>query len=258
MPLLALFGSFSESNPIFFIVIRIRCYFRPGPAGVVLHLVGLVVTGFFTWVGALILFAGLGSCLLITGFGIAFVHGWTLFLLPDKYDGKLRGGLDFEQGIKMYRSLGIICKIHSELARDWVTTCMHHFYLIVCCSMGVWVLIKMFVDKAGITIFLFVGSLIGVGVVSFLEWFAVNFVSKAATGSNEFLHRMHKYNEKSKDRKKILAALLPNSINLEMIGSVETMRNGIQKKYFLSFVARVTDCTIRLLLANSKIDILLN
>lgn len=69
---------------------------------------------------------------------------------------------------------------------------------------------------------------------------------------------MQKYNEKSKYRRKVLTALLPNSINLEMIGSVETMRDGIQSNYFLNFVSRVTDCTIRLLLAQSKTDVLLN
>lgn len=64
------------------------------------------------------------------------------------------------------------------------------------------------------------------------------------------------YNEKNKYKRKVLTALLPNSVNLEMIGSVDTMRNGIQRNYYLNFVSRVTDCTIRSLLAKSKADLL--
>lgn len=158
----------------------------------------------------------------------------------------------------MYNCISIICKIHSELARECVTTCMHHFYLVVCCSMGIWVLIKQIVDQEELSVFLCVGSFAIVGVLSFLEWFIVNFISMSATESMEFLYRMQKYNENSKYRKKVLIALLPNSINLEITGSVDTMRYGMQRNCFLNFVSRVTDCTIRLLFAKNKTDIFLN
>lgn len=158
----------------------------------------------------------------------------------------------------MYKSIKIICIIHSEQARDFITTCMHHFYFVVSCSMGIWVLIKQIVDRhEGISILLTVGSCMVIGVIVFLEWFIVSFLSKAAAGSKEFLHRMLKYGEKNKYERKVLAGLLPNCINLEMIGSVETMRHGIERNYFLNFVSRVTDCTVRSLLAKRKIDIII-
>lgn len=250
---MALLASFSESNPNFGIFVRTRRYFMPGPVDVLHHYVGLFVIGCITWVGSWTMFAGLGSSILITGFGLAFVHGWMKFLVPDRYYGNLRGGLGFEQGIKMYKS--IISIIHFQLARKCLTTCMHHFYLVICCSMGVWVLIKQIVDKEGFSVFLSVGSFAIVGVLFFFEWFVVNFISMAATGSKEFLYRLQKNNEKSKYRRKVLKALLPNSINLEMIGSVDTIRYGIQRNYFLNFGSRVADCTIRLLLAKSKSDV---
>lgn len=167
LPFIALFATFSQSNPNFGIFLRIFDYLTAGSASVLYHYIGLFVIGGITWVGALILFTGLESCGLITGFGIIFVHGWTLFLVPDRYTGKLRGGLGFEQGIHMYKSIRIICIIHSELAREFITTCMHHFYLVLCCSMGVWVSIKQIVAKGRMSILLSLASITIVSVFFF-------------------------------------------------------------------------------------------
>lgn len=252
MPLIALFASFSDSNPNF---VGIRRRLMPRPVPVVYHHIGLLIIGFFTWIGLLVLFAGFGTGIIITGYGIAVVHGWTLFLKPDRYDGKLRGGLCFEQGIKMYKSLSIMCKIHSELARELITTCMHHCYIVIYCSFGLWALLKQTVDKEGISIIIAVGSSTIFGMLFLFEWFVVNFITKGATGSKEFLYRVQKYNEKNKYRRKVVRAILPNSINLEVITSVDTIKDGIQRNYFINFVSRVTDVTIRLLLAKSTTDI---
>lgn len=256
LPFLLLFVSFSKSNPLLRFMVQLRRQYVSEEVHVLVCYTGQAFYGFVTWIGALILLASFGTGIFISGYGVALAHRCTLGLVPGKYDGKLRGGLCFGEAVKIYKEIRIMCIIHSGLARDFVTTCMHHFYLVAWASLGMWALLEPIVDGGPISILITLGSSTTVVLDFTLEWFMVNFVSKAATGSKEFLHRMKKYNARSKYRRRVLQALLPNSINLEIIGSVDTIRDGIQGDYFINFVSRVTDNTIGLLLAKSKTEFL--
>lgn len=49
-------------------------------------------------------------------------------------------------------------------------------------------------------------------------------------------------------QKKILDSLLPNSINMEFIRSLDSIRNGTDMKYFLTYFERVSNAAVSVLL----------
>lgn len=95
-----------------------------------------------------------------------------------------------------------------------------------------------------------IGMLIG-GLI--VELVVVCFVAKACRMSKKFLRIMKDTHGTKRYRRKVLRSLLPNSINLEFLGSAKTMREGIGMDYFLRYIERVTDGTMDLLLTKNSV-----
>lgn len=256
MPLFSLFASFSSSNPIFSELTQIWRLIFPRKNSIVPY-TGRLIVGTLSWIGSLILFAGLGMGLLITGIGILCLSGWTKFLNPPNGGKQLRGNMTFGKGIQIYKSLRVLCIIHSEMARDFIQTCIHHAAFVVYSSLIICFLLRHIMAKEPLSLLIIFGACTLIIAAFGAEWFVVYFISSGSSGSKQYIHRMQKYEcGTNKYRRKLVTSLLPNWINLEIIGSVDTLRNGIQLNYFLNFVSRVTDFTLRLLFAKNKTDVI--
>lgn len=84
-----------------------------------------------------------------------------------------------------------------------------------------------------------------------LEMATITYLAMVGRNSARFLELMRNMNRGDKLRRRIMASLGSNAINLEVISSVETMRNGVGLEYFMNFVTRVTSYTIDLILTKN-------
>lgn len=87
------------------------------------------------------------------------------------------------------------------------------------------------------------------GICVMIEFFAICLIARAGAGSQLFIQRSKRLNGENKYARKVLASLLPNSINLEFNRSADTLRNGVEMNFFLNYLSSVTDNTLTLLLA---------
>lgn len=139
-------------------------------------------------------------------------------------------------------------KIQAKIAQDFVTPCLHQFITVLGSSVAVYLLVTQLTLKSDQISLLVVGIGLGmIGACAVGEFAAISYIAMSARGSKEFIWRMRRKHGTDKWRRRVLAALLPNSINLEFINSLDTLVNGLRMKYFLSFIDRVTDNTITLL-----------
>jgi hypothetical protein len=71
--------------------------------------------------------------------------------------------------------------------------------------------------------------------------------------SKEYIQTMFVIHGGNKYRKRVLSSLLSNSIQIEAVTSVDSIKNGITLRYFLHFIARVTDIATLLFTINRGI-----
>lgn len=81
-----------------------------------------------------------------------------------------------------------------------------------------------------------------------MEYFAICYIAKAATLSNEFKRKSLIIHGRDKAKRAMIRGLQPLSINLETLRFVDTIEHGVQMDYFLRYLGRVTDHTVSLLL----------
>lgn len=158
--------------------------------------------------------------------------------------------LPFPLNLYIYKCLRILSIIHSEIAHDFVSTCLHHFYCVAASTIALYFLVVGFSNDFATSHSLLLRSLCITLLILcvVVEWFTVSFVSKGSSASRLFLQRMYKLYGRRKYERKVLRSQTPNSVNLEFMGSVETIRDGIQAKYFLNYLSRVSEITVSLLL----------
>lgn len=184
---------------------------------------------------------------LMSAYGEVALYLWTLLILPVKH-GDGQSELSFDVGIKVHRRLRIMTKLQEDIAQDFITSCLHHFYCVIGCTLGLYVTLTQFVNSVEISFLVIAIGFVGILTLGLTESATFSFIALGAKASKEFIARNKQMNLRDKYQRKVIASLLPNSINLEVLSSLDTLRNGIDMKYFLNFLDRVADLTITILL----------
>lgn len=156
--------------------------------------------------------------------------------------------LGFEVGIKIYQKLSILTIIQSELARDLIVPCLHHFHLIVVATICMYYFILQFLPGGEISMVIVALAFVGIGLGGLIEYFAICYIAKAATLSNEFKRKSFIRYGHDKVKRAVIRGLLPLSIDLESLRSMDTIEHGVKMDYYLRYLERVTDHTVSLLL----------
>lgn len=190
--------------------------------------------------------------------GIIVLYLWSAYLCMrvsignhGKTDWNV--ALTFDTAIRIYKSLGIMTILQVELDKDLITPVLHHFYVVTWSTTSLYYLLLQFMPGREVSMLVSaccIGMLIG-GLI--VELVVVCFVAKACRMSKKFLRIMKDTHGTKRYRRKVLRSLLPNSINLEFLGSAKTMREGIGMDYFLRYIERVTDGTMDLLLTKNSV-----
>ncbi|OXA45135.1 hypothetical protein Fcan01_20065 [Folsomia candida] len=196
----------------------------------------------------------LGTCCLLGVYCINCLNVWTLFLEP--IEGKngemrLRGGLFFQNAVKMYNTLKIMTIVESKMLREMIVPCTHILAVSFSSVCFVYFLKELSPHNPGeISVVVLTVSVTIISLATVIEVFAICFVAEAANGSKIWVRRMKKWHGRDKYKRKVLNSLLPNSVNMEFITSLNSLRNGIEMKYFLSYVERVSDAAITSLMTD--------
>lgn len=203
----------------------------------------ILTTGAPTSLGGVFLMATMGTCILISGYGVLCLYVWTLAIVPG-------GGpeLPFNTALHMYHCLRHVMILHSEIARDFVAICLHHATLVVLSTGALYSMITELAKGNEMSVILVFSCVALILVCVWIEIFAIYFTAMSSTASNEFLREMRLKHGENKYRRRALRCLLPNYVNLEVVGSVDTSLNGVKMEYFANYLVRVTDNTISLLL----------
>lgn len=249
-PLLIVFTCFTKYSPAYTLLRSIYNFEQDGGLFTATIQIG---SGIAISFAAMITLSGCTLCVIITGFGLIVLYLWTLFIIPQDEETKARKILIppyFFDRILIHNSLKIMAIFHIELCRAFVISRLHHLCAVVVSS-GCLYYILVSSTRGGESVFLVTAtSLIIIGVMTFVELFAIYFMSNAVTTSKQFLHRVGYIYGTHKYAARVLKGLLPNSMNLEFITSLCTLVNGIEMNYFLNYVERVTDNAITLLFAS--------
>lgn len=120
-------------------------------------------------------------------------------------------------------SKGVLTIISSELARQLMVPCLHHFHIIVYSTICLYYFILQFLPGGEISFEIVIFSIIVLLLGGVIEFFAICYIAKASTLSNEFKNKVLKLYGNSKAKRSIISGLQPLSINLEYLRTVETI-----------------------------------
>lgn len=151
-------------------------------------------------------------------------------------------------GIKIYQNLRILSIIKSELARDLVLPCLHHFHMVVISTITFYYFILQFLQGGKIDFVIGAFSIIVLLLAGMIEFFAIFYTAKISSLSIEFKRMAFTFYGHDKLKRLTIQGLQSISINLEFLSSVETMENGVRLDYFLRYLERVGYHTVTLLL----------
>lgn len=212
-----------------------------------------VLVQIWSCIGCNILVLTVMMCLLSTINGILVTYLTVNSIISSigiNYVQKIfRVGLGFETGIKIHQILRVLATLQSELARDLIVPCLHHFDTVVLSTISLYYFVLQFLPHGEISLVVVAVSLImlfGSGVVEFVVVF---YIAKATDLSNKFKKKIAFFYGHDKIKRRLIARLQPISINLEFFGSVATIKNGVGMDYFLRYLERVGYHTVSLLLA---------
>ncbi|OXA47806.1 hypothetical protein Fcan01_16841 [Folsomia candida] len=217
--------------------------------GFILHLLNVTRINFFIRVITATLFCITFNifisitylCILFTASGILVLHFWSNYLLIKN--------LSFYTTIKVYNQLKIMTIFMQEVGHDLVTVCLHHAYMVLFGTIVAYHFILQFTHGKDISVGVTLTALIMFSFTTGTEILIICIVSKASKKSKETLRKLLLNHGKNRYRRRVILSMLPNSISLEFIDSVDTIRNGIGMDYFLRYVERVQSYTSTLLLA---------
>ncbi|OXA45112.1 hypothetical protein Fcan01_20062 [Folsomia candida] len=250
-PFFAFLIGCTKSNPVYAMLLDI--YNFELYHGLIVNLVLRVVGGLGVGIGGMIMFSTIGTCLLLAAYCINCLNVWTLFLEP--IEGKngemrLRGGLLFQNSVKMFNILKIMTFVESNMFREMMMPCAHHIFAVFFSTVSFVYFLKELSphNPNGISVFVVILSVIVIAMITIMEVYAICFVAEAAIGSKIWIRQMKGWHGTDKYNRKVLHSLLPNSINIEFVTSLDSLRNGIEMKYFLTYVTRVSDTAITFLM----------
>lgn len=239
-PLMFTIISFTHASPVYATLKSFRNFER---FGTLYSSFVLIISGIPTAIGGLFLMATMGTCFLISAYGVVCVYVWTFGIVPTTETF----GLPFTTAIHMHNCLRYVAILHSELARDFVTICLHHAALVVLATVGMYNIIIELAKGNEMSVMLICICVGLISVAVMLEIFSIYFIGISSKESKRFVREMRrKYGDRY--RQTVLKSLLPNCINLEVVSSVDTLKNGIQMEYFINYFTRVTENTVNLLL----------
>lgn len=250
IPLLLLPLVFSFNAPFYTLL---RAIYNFEPYGRLFSWMILLMSGTFTWFAGNLGISTIGLCILIVGYSISCLYVWTLFLIP--FYGRLRvsqlrAGISFETALRMYNSLRIMTVIQAALTRDFLNPCLHHAHAVLFSTLALFYLIVEFMRKKRPDLFLVAVCVVILGFCVFIEFYAICLIARIARGAKLFIARMTRDSGRNRYKRKVVGALLPNTVKLELLVSLDSIRNGVEMRYFLRYVSRVTENTLTLILAS--------
>ncbi|OXA48007.1 hypothetical protein Fcan01_17456 [Folsomia candida] len=202
----------------------------------------LISTGAMTFFYTRMVLAVISFVINFVTHGVALVAVWTLVLVDSRVE------FGFIKSVKIYRCLTIIKNFHVDTCHHLGSVCAHHAFSVVAATTGLYFLLTEYQEIDPLLLG-GCGSLVVVSVA--LEMATITYLAMVGRNSARFLELMRNMNRGDKLRRRIMASLGSNAINLEVISSVETMRNGVGLEYFMNFVTRVTSYTIDLILTKN-------
>ncbi|OXA45440.1 hypothetical protein Fcan01_20048 [Folsomia candida] len=130
-PLLGFLVGCTKSNPLYTMLREIYNFeLHHGP---IINLVLRIVGGFGFGLGSMIAFSTTGTCCLLIIYCINCLNVWTLFLEPITGTNggmRLRGGLFFQNAVKIYNTLKIMTIVESNMLRDMLMPYTHHIFAV--------------------------------------------------------------------------------------------------------------------------------
>lgn len=254
-PLMVFTTSFSEHHPIFdFIRTISQSYFRTSiPPSSPVH----IIISSLTFFSCQIVMSMNSLMILVIANPLIVLYLWTKFITPFLAKQNLRWkniqvDLKFDKTIQIYHNLTIMTTLQSDFLGQIVPFYFHHVIFLVISILGLYHAILqcvLFANGNQISVVVILICVVMITSASLMEWFIVSFLAKASSASRKFIGKMLYNHGNDKVRRRVVKSLLPNSINLEYLGSVETIRRGIEMDYFLNYVSGVMSHTITLLLA---------
>lgn len=248
VPILILFFALSTSNPFYTMLRAIHNFEAYGP---VIPVVMQVSIGIWATFGFLFMISTLVICILLVAYSISCLYVWTMFLVESKSNVsfKLGGGLGFHSCIKIYKMLRVMTLVEGELIGEFIIPCLHHFSAVAMSTSSVFLILVEVSDRGGKSVLLITSCIVILIYSTMLEIFAICVNAKIGMLSKTFLRRLRMENGRDSYRRRILNGMLPNSVCLECLRSVDMIHNGMQMSYFLSYLDRVTHFTWTLLVA---------
>lgn len=159
------------------------------------------IIGSTTWIGGMMMLAYYRLCLTVMIYSVIVLYLWTVFIIPAERN------LPFYLSVRIYNSLRIMTVQQGELAREFVTVCLHHFYLVLLSTSALYYFLMQFMPGYEMSIVLSILCCTVFLIAFILESFAVGVVSKGSALSKEFLRKMRVNNGRFKRRRKILHVL---------------------------------------------------
>lgn len=238
------FLAFTRSSPGYALL---RSIYDFETLGILVSLFILISTGIFTIFYTRMIMGVFSLIITFAVHGVALINLWTLILLQSCQFSQLK--FEFFKSIKIYKCLTLMKNIYVAMCRHLGSICAHHAYSVFITTTALYYLLSQFINDKAVSMFLIGGSGSAVVISVALEKAIVTYLAMVSTNSRKYLELMSNANRGNKMKRRMIKALLSNSINFEIINTVETMRNGIGLEYFLKFVTRVTDYAIDLILA---------
>lgn len=175
--------------------------------------------------------------------GIVVLYFWSKILRNKEFS--------FSKTIQIYNQLKLMTILVQEIGHDLISVCLHHAYAVIISTIAMYYFVVQFTPGKQMSILVTYTSLLMLFGATGLEMLAICFVAKASFMSRATLRKLFMDHGKDKNRGKIVRSLQPNSISLEFLDSVDTIRNGIGMDYFVRYFERVQSHTINWLLATN-------
>ncbi|OXA48106.1 hypothetical protein Fcan01_16878 [Folsomia candida] len=225
--------AFSDNAPLYEFALHILHVTR-------IHLIARIVIATITTITFNILASVTYLCLLFVISGILFFHFWSNILL--------KKDVSFQKTIQIYNQLKVMTILVQELGHDLVSMCLHA-YCVIISTMAMYHFILQFTKGNQMSVLVTLPTVLTFLLATGFEMLVICQIAKATIASKEILRKLLTNHGNDKYRRRLVRSLLPNSISLEFVDSVDTIRNGIGMVYFLRYLDRVQSYTTTWLLA---------
>lgn len=233
-PAITTWVAFNDNTPVYGFILHVLNVAR-------IHFIARIIIGSLISITFNVFVSVLYLCVLFAVTGIVVLHFWSRILLQKDFS--------FQKTVQIYNQLKILTKLVQEIVYDLVTPCLHHDYAVILSTVAMYDFILQFTKGNQVSAIVTLTALLGIPSTIGFERLAICFSAKASVASKEMLRILLMNHGKDKYRRRVVQSLLPNSISLEFLDSVDTIRNGVGTSYFLRYLDRVQSYTSTWLLA---------